>query len=528
MGEADRDLHFACQKCTARLTAPRRRAGTKGRCPWCQNVFTVPLENRLPFAGEAYTLEDPSRQPTEVRQRESSVAVTCPVCRTRMVASEQQVGEEITCPDCGTKTIVPPLVPVLAKEVPAADIQEGYALRTDPGQPRPESVVGQEYYAVRCPVCATRLHATPDQVGTTMVCPDCRKGFVVPPPPPPKAVRDVEPLQAYDLRPPVERTYELGPAAEKEERGAGSKEQGAGSREKRAGDKGRGAGGREQVSEEGPPRPEKKSGEKRRRRTIRKRSARPTLPAHPFLSGVLSFPFYPNVWVCWLSWTCIASCVAYLLTVAVQLASAGSPVSLFFAMVIGIGAGVFGLLLFAAASAYLLAILQESAEGADRIENWPETALLDWIFQCLNIVIAMSLALMAGTVVDRLLDHTGRHLVPGAVLGLLGVFPIALLSVLESGSPFLPISMPVLHSLRYAWRGWAVFYFQTVILVPGAIAASVFALVRGGLWAIVPAATLLVATCLIYFRLLGRLAWYCAETARRLDAEAEEQSSETA
>ena len=63
MGEADRDLHFACPKCTARLTAPRRRAGTKGRCPWCQNVFTVPLENRLPFAGEAYTLEDPSRHP---------------------------------------------------------------------------------------------------------------------------------------------------------------------------------------------------------------------------------------------------------------------------------------------------------------------------------------------------------------------------------------------------------------------------------------------------------------------------------
>jgi DNA-directed RNA polymerase subunit RPC12/RpoP len=173
-----------------------------------------------------------------------------------MVASEQQVGEEITCPDCGTKTIVPPLVPVLAKEVPAADIQEGYALRTDPGQPRPESVVGQEYYAVRCPVCATRLHATPDQVGTTMVCPDCRKGFVVPPPPPPKAVLDVEPLQAYDLRAPVERTYELGPAAEpdaddgpprptrrkRRERGAGRREKGAGSGERGAGRREEGGG----------------------------------------------------------------------------------------------------------------------------------------------------------------------------------------------------------------------------------------------------------------------------------------------
>ena len=121
------------------------------------------------------------------------------------------------------------------------------------------------------------------------------------------------------------------------------------------------------------------------------------------------------------------------------------------------------------------------------------------MFQCLNIVIALSLALMAGTIVDRLLDHTGQHLVPGAVFGLLGVFPIALLSVLESGSPFLPFSMPVLHSLSYARRGWAIFYLETVVLVPAAIAASVFALVRGGLWAIVPATTLLMATCLIYF-----------------------------
>ena len=227
-----------------------------------------------------------------------------------------------------------------------------------PANRRPESIVGQEYYAVRCPVCATRLHATPDQVGTTMVCPDCRKGFVVPPPPPPKAVRDVEPLQAYDLRPPVERTYELGPAAEKEERGAGSKEQGAGSREKReletrGGEQG--AGSRS---------PRKALRGRRRRaaknvaaRTIRKRSARPTLPAHPFLSGVLSFPFYPNVWVCWLSWTCIASCVEYLLTIAVQLASVESPVSYFLAMMVGIVAVGFGLLLFVAASAYLLAIL---------------------------------------------------------------------------------------------------------------------------------------------------------------------------
>jgi hypothetical protein len=209
------------------------------------------------------------------------------------------------------------------------------------------------------------------------------------------------------------------------------------------------------------------------------------------------------------------------------MAATESPISYFVAMMMGIVAVVFGLLLCVAASAYLLAILQGSAEGADRIENWPEAVFLDWVFQCLYILIALSLALMAGTIVDCLLDHTGRHLVPGAVIGLLGVFPIALLSVLESGSPFVPISMPVLHSLSYAWRGWAVFYLETLILVPGAIVASVFVLVRGGIWAIVPATTLLMATCLIYFRLLGRLAWYCAETARRLDAGTEEQSSET-
>ena len=156
----------------------------------------------------------------------------------------------------------------------------------------------------------------------------------------------------------------------------------------------------------------------------------------------------------------------------------------------------------------------------------PRLLFLDWMFQCFNILMALALAAMAGSVVNRLLDHSGQNFAAGIAIGLLGVFPIALLSVLESGSPFLPISLPVLHSLVYAWRGWAIFYFETVTLIPVAVAASVFALVRGGVWAIVPATALLIAICLIYFRLLGRLAWYCAETARRLDAEADEKRNE--
>ena len=316
MGKADTELHFACQKCTARLTAPRRRAGTKGRCPWCLEVFTVPMESRAPFAGETYAIEDRPWS-EDLHQHESHVAFTCPLCGTRMVASEQQVGEEMACPDCETKTIVPAPAQIIAQDGPAADVKEGYALCADPGQPSAGSIAYQQYYAVHCPVCQTRLHATPDEAGSTMVCPDCRKGFVVPPPPPPKAALELDPVDAYDLRPVEDRPSDPDPAEPEPDGGPPrpprkkSRERGSRGREHVAesgdlvSDEGpprpprkktreRGARWREQVdesgdleSDEGPPRPEKKAREKHRRQTIRKRSARPTLPAHPFLSGVL-------------------------------------------------------------------------------------------------------------------------------------------------------------------------------------------------------------------------------------------------
>ena len=49
----------------------------------------------------------------------------------------------------------------------------------------------QPLVAVVCPVCHTRLHARLDQVGGTLVCPDCGTSAVVPPPPPPQ--RKIDP-----------------------------------------------------------------------------------------------------------------------------------------------------------------------------------------------------------------------------------------------------------------------------------------------------------------------------------------------
>ena len=49
----------------------------------------------------------------------------------------------------------------------------------------------QDYVAVLCSLCNTRMLATADQVGSRMMCPDCGTATVVPPMPPRRKKIDV-------------------------------------------------------------------------------------------------------------------------------------------------------------------------------------------------------------------------------------------------------------------------------------------------------------------------------------------------
>ncbi len=569
MSKSDQLLRFACHTCTARLTATRRRAGTRGRCPWCQTVFTVPAESTLPVVGETYAVADREWRPEDSERIETYIAVTCPLCRTRMVATteqageqlvcpdcgtrstvppppvaqpepekkpsepadiysifegegqppanvkevhqtyvpvvcglcrtrmlatEDQVGQPITCPDCGTTTLVPPSAAARPEHDPAAGVGEEYSLCAEPGQPPSGSVAYEEQYAVRCPVCQTRLYATPQQAGKKITCPDCRRDFIVPPPSARKPATPTEPTETYDIQTPEQRTSAVFEVFRPEPRDPLPQPR---------------KGNRKKPPVEKPPverthdaadafslddwevKPEKPRVEKSHDRAdalslddwkvkpekprVEKSHARadppstadrkakgkkprveepvlyherPKLPRHPFLSGVFNFPWYSSVWVFWAFLSLGLGLVFFLAGSSIQLAMGENEgTNYFVSMFLAATGAVLFVLVFVPASAHLLAIVGESSEGADQIAAWPDAVFLDWCLQCFYVIVAGGIALVAGTIAGGLVSKWGLTHWLAIELGTLLVFPIALLSLLESGSPMMPISLPVLHSL---------------------------------------------------------------------------------
>lgn len=82
----------------------------------------------------------------------------------------------------------------------------------------------------------------------------------------------------------------------------------------------------------------------------------------------------------------------------------------------------------------------------------------------------------------------------------------------------------MLRSLVTAAGGWCGFYLTSVILVAAAIVVIGTARAADGRVALVATALVASITWLVYFRLLGRLAWYCADQAAAAERAAGEDA----
>jgi DNA-directed RNA polymerase subunit RPC12/RpoP len=184
----DNTLHFACPQCQAKLKIPRTLAGSHQRCPHCQMKIQVPWRTQI-APGETYPLQqDAGPSPAD---RSESFPVICGVCHTRMDATKDQIGQEIVCPDCGTRTLVRQPAEASKKREPRSAEEIGdYPLAGDVDHTA-GGIAAENFVAVLCPVCHTRMLATLDQVGGKLTCPDCGSAAVVPPPPPPRPKIDV-------------------------------------------------------------------------------------------------------------------------------------------------------------------------------------------------------------------------------------------------------------------------------------------------------------------------------------------------
>jgi hypothetical protein len=159
-----------------------------------------------------------------------------------------------------------------------------------------------------------------------------------------------------------------------------------------------------------------------------------------------------------------------------------------------------------------MTILLETTAGNDRIENWPNVSFfLDWIGQLWFLFNTVVVSLFLGFGFHWLLaDILGSRLYTVTVV-VFFAFPLLLLCTLETDSPFLPASAVVFASLGRNGIAWLAFYCQASCLL--AAEAVIAYYLTGSLeprMAIPLIALLFAAGVMIYFRLLGRLAFYCS------------------
>jgi len=497
-------LPLRCPLCRTHLQAREDQIGQQIACPDCYTSVLVerpdnepplskPKKESSPVAGgDGYGLVDEVAASTSHQRAADPAyfATHCPQCGTHMQAREDQVGQEMTCPDCQQPMVVPTAPPRRRKKrgPTGVDQEAAYGIRIE-GEPTTGDVWASQIPVV-CPLCKTRLHTTEDQIGQKMVCPDCDRLFVVPPPP--KAERTYDPRDQFD------GNYDIGESV-----AAPSRDSPILSRQ-----------GQRRMDSEDSDTPQ-----------IRK----PSLPPrHPFLSGVFSIPWSPSVrihsFALWIVGIVVAALVAIVLSLV---AGPGAHYA-------SIGPWILGMLLsgitfvigvgwVAVLSIKCLAILGDTADGRDAVESWPEGTFLDWIGEFFFVVNGLAVAMLPGVLIGKLLvGSVGLSIWLAVPMGTVVLFPIVLMSMLEANSPMMPLSLHVWCSLLRVWQAWGCFYIETTLL-GAAVGGLIFGLSYLNQWAAAPiTSAALVAATMIYFRLLGRVAWCYAQAIEQDEAEEED------
>lgn len=270
-------------------------------------------------------------------------------------------------------------------------------------------------------------------------------------------------------------------------------------------------------------------------------SVRPTLPRWPLLQGVLVFLLEPGAIVYWSIISFLGTICVSLLLAAIVLGQSATAMTWLGSMFSHGITGVFGMVLVIVNAACCLTILQESAAGNRVIEDWPGFALIEYILETLYIVNSVLVSAAAAWLITYPLDGFSIARAFVEIGCFVVIFPIILLSMLEAGSCLLPASAAVYQSMRRSMRTWLVFFIESLVMAFGLLMYLVLLDFLLNLYAThvmldvsMPIVIMTLAMGvgpavlleLIYFRLLGRLAWVCDEDSRKELAEKEAEEEE--
>ena len=257
---------------------------------------------------------------------------------------------------------------------------------------------------------------------------------------------------------------------------------------------------------------------------------RPKLPAAPFRTGMMKFLLDPQTIARLVILAIVFFVVLAAIQAAIESAATDDAQSHFLSVLFRMFAITIGAVFATNLAVSLLGILQDTANGKDAIESWPDVNFLDWIGEAFYVFSGLFIAAFPACVLAKVLSLLGASdelfwliAIGGSSLGILFLFPFALVSMLESGSAIMPVSQPILRSLRLARGSWVVFTFLSgLVLGAGLCLGAVRVLWRDHTLMNFVIALLWVVAFAIYFRLLGRLVWCCDEAVLAEDIRLEE------
>ncbi len=466
--QQQRQFAAKCPICQARVRVQETDLGTRRTCPKCKNVFVVPARASCGSSGGAVR-DDDWQPPIEI-------PIVCHVCQTRYYGRPEQAGTNLACPDCNVANRVPSLPAQRKAGARQAGPQDDFLLHEGVDQPR-ESADTQ--FRVICKVCDSVIYCRRQHVGKRIRCPDCGSVLTVPEPPPPKPKSSVVA---------VDPGIGIRPAAQMDvfKKNADSLLAKAAA----------------------------KYHEEERKK--------PVPPKRPFVDGVWTFPFHLEVLPVLIVIALLGCLVPYFVQLALQMRGQEMVIG----MMLFIPVALLSLATLFVATNSFMTIVATTAMGFSKIE-WQKFEILEGLKNAILFIASLGVSFGPGTSLALMLGSSNAACLALPV-GFL-VFPFVFLSMLDAGSAAVPFTPYLWSTLSRNRRTWVKFYLASLPVFLLMTVPHVIVLVLQNtpiLGEMLPlltlffvAITLTTTASLVYFRLIGRLAWVIdneilAETGR--------------
>ena len=459
---AEYQFAIRCRSCGSTLRLGQQDLGTERACPRCKTLLKVPREVD-------------ARQQAQAEEAKHEFSFLCKLCGTRMYGRPSQIGKGLSCPDCETLNVVPTPQKPAAKKVPQNDGDE-YELAPIEERPPPTTVApsaepaGTYRIRLMCSYCDSMLYADSRQIGQQVDCPDCHAKVTVRDVPPPKPKRQVRLEDQPDIA--------FAPAAERPQEASNAESLMSSAME----------------------------------HVVEKEKDRPVPPKRPFAFDVYLFPFTS----------------AHVVIYGVMLAAFMSICNLCFqeaarssglGMIIGVFMGVTGVF-FAALSLVVAGyvatnVVTWAAMGYQKIIEWPGFDVFDWLKRTLFLFNGFAVSSAPGALVAYMIPGGNwRAIFP--LVSTFALFPLVMLSMVSEASPFVPFSGFIFASLNRVRSGWLKFYAHAACLL-----GLVYVLWAIGNFLQIETMYLIIGvtvySLLVYFRVMGRLAYIIDEEMAGFD-----------